>query len=75
MISSKWSHDPCLATPKHSRAGTRLALRVPIDTKRTGEDGYVVTARLDGNFPGGTAQLKFRFNIAGDRIGRLEIAP
>ena len=46
-----------------------------IDTKRTGEDGYVVTARLDGNFPGGTAQLKFRFTIAGDRIVRLEIAP
>ena len=46
-----------------------------IDTKRTGDDVAVVTARLDGNFPGGTAQLKFRFTIAGDRIGRLEIAP
>lgn len=46
-----------------------------IDTKRTGEDGYIVTVRLDGNFPGGTAQLKFRFTIAGDRISYLEIAP
>lgn len=46
-----------------------------IATKRTGEDSFLVTARLDGNFPGGTAHLKFRFTITGDRIDRLEIAP
>jgi hypothetical protein len=36
---------------------------------------FVVTARLTGNFPGGTAELKFDFTVAGDRISRLMIAP
>jgi hypothetical protein len=30
-------------------------------------------ARLDGNFPAGTADLKWHLTIAGDRITRLEI--
>ena len=42
---------------------------------RTGEDEYLVTGRIDGNFPGGTAALKWRFTLAGDRIKRLHIAP
>jgi ketosteroid isomerase-like protein len=45
------------------------------DTDRTGEDDYLVTGRLEGNFPGGTADLKWRFTLAGDRIRRLHIAP
>jgi hypothetical protein len=36
---------------------------------------FVVTGRLTGNFPGGTAKLKFDFTVAGDRITRLLIAP
>jgi hypothetical protein len=35
----------------------------------------VVTGRLTGNFPGGTAELKWDFTVAGGRIGRLIIAP
>jgi ketosteroid isomerase-like protein len=38
-------------------------------------DRYVVTGRLTGNFPGGTAELKWDFTLAGGRIGRLVIAP
>jgi hypothetical protein len=38
-------------------------------------DRYVVTGRLTGNFPGGTAELKWDFTVAGGRIGRLIIAP
>jgi hypothetical protein len=38
-------------------------------------DRYVVTGRLTGNFPGGTAELKWDFTVAGGRIGRLVIAP
>ncbi len=34
-----------------------------------------MTGRLQGNFPGGTAALKWRFNLAGDRIRNLHIAP
>ncbi len=46
-----------------------------ISTRRTGEDSYLVTGRLTGNFPGGTAELKWRFIVHGDLISRLEIAP
>ena len=35
----------------------------------------VVTGRLTGNFPGGTAELKWDFTVAGDRISQLVIAP
>jgi len=38
-------------------------------------DRFVVTGRLTGNFPGGTAELTWDFTIAGDRIIRLVIAP
>lgn len=34
-----------------------------------------VRVRLEGTFPGGTADLRFDFTLAGDRISRLEIAP
>jgi ketosteroid isomerase-like protein len=40
-----------------------------------GEDRYLVTGRLTGNFPGGTADLTFDFTIAGELISRLVIAP
>jgi hypothetical protein len=44
------------------------------DTESTGENGYVVTGRLEGNFPGGTADVTWRFTLAGDRIENLHIA-
>ena len=37
-------------------------------------DHYLVTGRLTGNFPGGTADLKWHFSIAGQHITRLIIA-
>ena len=40
-----------------------------------GPDRYLVTGRLTGNFPGGTADLKWDFSIAGQQIKRLTIAP
>jgi ketosteroid isomerase-like protein len=40
-----------------------------------GPDRYLVTGRLTGNFPGGTADLKWDFTIAGQHITRLIIAP
>ena len=39
------------------------------------DDKTIVTNRLTGNFPGGTAELTWRFTLAGDRIARLRIAP
>jgi hypothetical protein len=44
-------------------------------SSRFGPDRYVVDARLTGNFPGGTANLKFDFTIADEHITRLVIAP
>ena len=38
-------------------------------------DRYVVTCRLKGNFPGGTADLAYDFSVVGERISRLVIAP
>ena len=40
-----------------------------------GADRYLVTGRLTGNFPGGTAQLRWDFTVAGDLISHLVIAP
>ena len=44
-------------------------------TKALGPDHYLVTGRLTGNFPGGTADLNWDFTIAGQQITRLVIAP
>lgn len=33
----------------------------------------LLKARLDGDFPGGTVTLQFRFTLEGDRIAALEI--
>jgi ketosteroid isomerase-like protein len=44
-------------------------------SERLGADRYLVTGRLAGNFPGGTADLRWDFTLAGDRIIRLVIAP
>jgi hypothetical protein len=49
-------------------------------TERTGMERlapnhWVVSARLTGNFPGGTADLRFDFTLDGGRIERLIIAP
>jgi ketosteroid isomerase-like protein len=45
------------------------------DIERTGDHAYLVVGRLTGNFPGGTADLKWRFTLRGDRITYLHIAP
>jgi ketosteroid isomerase-like protein len=44
-------------------------------TEALGTDRYLVTGRLTGNFPGGTADLNWDFTIAGQHITRLTIAP
>jgi hypothetical protein len=38
-------------------------------------DRYVVSGRLTGNFPGGTADLRWDFTLTGELISRLVIAP
>jgi len=45
------------------------------DTEILEPGRYLVSARLTGNFPGGTADLRFDFTITGERITHLVIAP
>jgi hypothetical protein len=40
-----------------------------------GDARCAATVRLEGNFPGGVADLHFDFAFAGDRISALTIAP
>ena len=46
-----------------------------LGTDALSADRFVVTGRLTGNFPGGTAELKWDFTVTGDRISQLIIAP
>jgi hypothetical protein len=46
-----------------------------LGTDALAADRFVVTGRLTGNFPGGTAELKWDFTVTGDRISQLIIAP
>jgi uncharacterized protein (TIGR02246 family) len=40
-----------------------------------GEGKYVARVHLEGNFPGGTVDLRYHFTVVGDSIRQLEIAP
>jgi hypothetical protein len=60
------------------RAGpaTRYTYTTEVNgSESIGPDRYLVTRRLTGNLPAGTADLKWDFTVAGDRITRLVIAP
>jgi hypothetical protein len=46
-----------------------------LDSTVQSPDRYLITGRLTGNFPGGTADLRWDFTIADDHIIRLVIAP
>jgi hypothetical protein len=61
-----WQHGPA----SRYRYTTEVA-----EITRTSDDRYRATGRLEGNFPGGTAQLNWDFTLAGELISRLEIAP
>jgi ketosteroid isomerase-like protein len=38
-----------------------------------GDHGHRINARLDGNFPGGTVDMAYRFTTDEDQITRLQI--
>jgi ketosteroid isomerase-like protein len=41
----------------------------------TGGDSYLVTTRVEGNFPGSPVELRYTFELRGDLIATLVIAP
>ncbi|MEU3186767.1 nuclear transport factor 2 family protein [Streptomyces sp. NPDC006923] len=46
-----------------------------LGSEPVGTDGHVVRTRLEGNFPGGTVDLTYRFTLRDGLIAGLEIAP
>jgi hypothetical protein len=50
-------------------------IRTLLSVETTGSHTWLVRNRLDGNFPGGTVDLRYAFVLLGDRITRLTIAP
>ena len=46
-----------------------------MDAEELNQNRYLVTGRLTGNFPGGTADLNWDFTVADERIIQLVIAP
>jgi ketosteroid isomerase-like protein len=49
--------------------------RTLLGAEPLGDGLWLVRNRLDGNFPGGTAELRYQFSLRGELIDRLEIAP
>ncbi len=45
-----------------------------IGARRVDDAHWVVTVRLEGTFPGGVAELDYRFTLRDDRIAELVIA-
>lgn len=46
-----------------------------IGAERTDDQRWVAVNRLEGNFPGGLVDLRYRFTLADDLITELVIAP
>ncbi|MEV6594919.1 nuclear transport factor 2 family protein [Streptomyces acidicola] len=47
----------------------------PVAAERTGTHQFILTQHLEGDFPGGSADLNYRFTLEGALISRLVIAP
>lgn len=56
-------------------AGAYTYTITPTAAERTGEERYTVSQHLEGNFPGGTVDLHFRFTLRGVLVERLVIEP
>lgn len=46
-----------------------------VAARRVDDDHWVATNRIEGDFPGGVAELDYRFTLVEDRIAELAIAP
>ena len=56
-----------------TEAGAEFTVTTEItDVRRDGET-WVVSHHLEGDFPGGTADLDYRFVLDGERIARIDI--
>ena len=59
-----------------SRAGAEFTYTTTlVATERIDDAHWVATHRLEGDFPGGAVDLRYRFAMNGDAISELVIAP
>lgn len=59
-----------------SKAGAEFTFTTElIGAQRVDDAHWVATHRLEGDFPGGVVELRYRFALAGDLIAELVIAP
>ncbi|MCW2600877.1 MAG: hypothetical protein JWM02_2706 [Frankiales bacterium] len=49
--------------------------RTLLGAEPTGTASWLVRNRLEGNFPGGVVDLRYKFTLSIDRISALTIAP
>ncbi|SER18161.1 nuclear transport factor 2 family protein [Microlunatus flavus] len=56
-----------------AEAGTEFTYTDDVTGAARDGEVWVVGHHLEGNFPGGTADLSYRFALDGDRIARLDI--
>jgi ketosteroid isomerase-like protein len=56
-----------------SKAGAEFTYTDQITTVARDGDVWVVGHHLEGDFPGGTADLDYRFSLDGERIARIDI--
>lgn len=72
--TTRRGHDEIRQWRKETSAAYDYTVTV-LDWDRTQESGYIVRTRVDGNFPGGTVELAYRFALRDDLIRTLRIAP
>ncbi|MGY1617316.1 nuclear transport factor 2 family protein [Geodermatophilus sp. SYSU D00691] len=59
-----------------SRAGAEFTYTTTlVAAERTDDAHWTATHRLEGDFPGGVVDLRYRFALAGDLVAELVIAP
>ncbi|MCD2188625.1 hypothetical protein [Actinomycetospora soli] len=51
-----------------------MTTTTPIGARRVDDTHAVVTVRLEGTFPGGVAELDYRFALRDDLVAELVIA-
>lgn len=69
-------HGPAEIRAWLSRSASEYTYTIEMTgATKIGGDRYDVTHHLEGNFPGGTADLHFRFTLRNGKIARLVIEP
>lgn len=59
-----------------TRTGSEYTYTIDlIAAERDDDHHWVATHHLEGDFPGGTADLRFRFTLRDDRVAELVIEP